>query len=740
MLLNFKFIKKNIIAFLNAYHNYKCEVILYQSVDNTVSIQLFKSNEFISSTYPFDSLAKRADLPKFKHFVDAVNMSEARMSLQKYDMIFSFCEFIDKFLDYESSPFSMKLPSVLLEKCIVFSFNNEHPYASNFFKIDSIDNDLIMKNLIMSALGGCQAEAKYERHATMVRDSLNKIVAIGNMNNIEFVNFSNLCEILQKIQHLLTGNDLNFMELLLKKYSLKIIKYEDSDELRNNNIYILRNIIRAAREKTFETQLNLDEYITSQNRLFKNTCYLAISKTIVQEKTTKFKKLPRRLEFTLGHNLFEISNILNKIVLRKRMPSSDDFNFIAVDEDNMEQHLFEIFNLIEPGVFLSNEFEINFIKLIILDNKKLSIFFPKLLNEKDTLRPIFPIDYATMSFSLATFYLRIYPEDCHLRFMIYFRRLQRILQEKIFVPSTKRKSRNFKRLQHYNPIPKQNIEYKKLLHYAKIFNMDFTWFFGFNDPYVNKRLSKFVKTSNKCDGILDIIIKNKINFDIANFTEPEAPVDVQNYDTGLPRTKEKVIIPRNGTKIYKLILARFFNTNKCCCCPEYISKNIRKCTCGTITCQKCFLSTMKMNKPGCVFFTRRYNCSICKQRFELNNEIRRFLPKNWDQDGKWCKRCKLVQTIDEECIDHVAELMDVDGVETFVDPNDETDFECGNCANDECMKICPKCGNGVIKTEGCNHITCICGAHWCFACSGLFEQNTIYHHMKAAHGSWYSEV
>ncbi|KAF2114412.1 hypothetical protein BDV96DRAFT_494567, partial [Lophiotrema nucula] len=31
-------------------------------------------------------------------------------------------------------------------------------------------------------------------------------------------------------------------------------------------------------------------------------------------------------------------------------------------------------------------------------------------------------------------------------------------------------------------------------------------------------------------------------------------------------------------------------------------------------------------------------------------------------------------------------------------------------------KRCPKCGNGVRRMFGCNHMECLCGAHWCWVC------------------------
>ncbi|KAK4451514.1 hypothetical protein QBC34DRAFT_57111 [Podospora aff. communis PSN243] len=31
-------------------------------------------------------------------------------------------------------------------------------------------------------------------------------------------------------------------------------------------------------------------------------------------------------------------------------------------------------------------------------------------------------------------------------------------------------------------------------------------------------------------------------------------------------------------------------------------------------------------------------------------------------------------------------------------------------------KACPSCKRVVEKTEGCNHISCVCGIHWCYRC------------------------
>ncbi|KAF9237733.1 hypothetical protein BU15DRAFT_88587 [Melanogaster broomeanus] len=53
------------------------------------------------------------------------------------------------------------------------------------------------------------------------------------------------------------------------------------------------------------------------------------------------------------------------------------------------------------------------------------------------------------------------------------------------------------------------------------------------------------------------------------------------------------------------------------------------------------------------------------------------------------------------------------------------------------VKKCPRCSVPIEKTEGCNHMTCRCGAHICWRCMGIFTGETIYPHMNNAHGGVY---
>ncbi|KAJ8092739.1 hypothetical protein PM082_007068 [Marasmius tenuissimus] len=52
-------------------------------------------------------------------------------------------------------------------------------------------------------------------------------------------------------------------------------------------------------------------------------------------------------------------------------------------------------------------------------------------------------------------------------------------------------------------------------------------------------------------------------------------------------------------------------------------------------------------------------------------------------------------------------------------------------------KRCPSCQVWIEKTEGCNHMTCKCGAHICWVCVRVFKEDTIYVHMQHRHGGIY---
>lgn len=45
---------------------------------------------------------------------------------------------------------------------------------------------------------------------------------------------------------------------------------------------------------------------------------------------------------------------------------------------------------------------------------------------------------------------------------------------------------------------------------------------------------------------------------------------------------------------------------------------------------------------------------------------------------------------------------------------------------------CPGCQTGTVRVDGCNHMTCVCGMEWCYACGGGWNQAHYYCSDRAA--------
>ena len=53
------------------------------------------------------------------------------------------------------------------------------------------------------------------------------------------------------------------------------------------------------------------------------------------------------------------------------------------------------------------------------------------------------------------------------------------------------------------------------------------------------------------------------------------------------------------------------------------------------------------------------------------------------------------------------------------------------------FKECPQCKVMTEKSYGCGHMSCPCGAHWCWFCGGNFKPTEIYPHMADVHDGWF---
>jgi hypothetical protein len=68
---------------------------------------------------------------------------------------------------------------------------------------------------------------------------------------------------------------------------------------------------------------------------------------------------------------------------------------------------------------------------------------------------------------------------------------------------------------------------------------------------------------------------------------------------------------------------------------------------------------------------------------------------------------------------------------------EEAEFEGFIQENHSAFKISPCCKILVEKLWGCDHISCSCGAHWCWNCKKICSASTIYKHIAKNHGDYY---
>ena len=62
-----------------------------------------------------------------------------------------------------------------------------------------------------------------------------------------------------------------------------------------------------------------------------------------------------------------------------------------------------------------------------------------------------------------------------------------------------------------------------------------------------------------------------------------------------------------------------------------------------------------------------------------------------------------------------------------------TSDEASNATIISTTKTCPHCRNAVEKSDGCNHIHCQCGGHFCWSCNEAYEIDSHGHSMVTEH-------
>ncbi|OQS00092.1 ariadne-like ring finger protein [Thraustotheca clavata] len=171
--------------------------------------------------------------------------------------------------------------------------------------------------------------------------------------------------------------------------------------------------------------------------------------------------------------------------------------------------------------------------------------------------------------------------------------------------------------------------------------------------------------------------------------------------------------------------------------------------CTTKVCSPCLTKWYGENQPGKMVLTTNLACPFCRRDPRLG-VLRRHNRQacgliftrnrptyNPEMYYGWCLGCyQIKEMVERACAEEP--------------PRNITDFHCTECLNARAERVdttlyegtgavgktheCPGCGVLTEKVSGCNHITCVCGQHWCFACGEGFDSDElVYDHMYAVH-------
>lgn len=175
-------------------------------------------------------------------------------------------------------------------------------------------------------------------------------------------------------------------------------------------------------------------------------------------------------------------------------------------------------------------------------------------------------------------------------------------------------------------------------------------------------------------------------------------------------------------------------------------------SCPNRVCQTCANTWYSQFVIGRVVNEAQTQCPYCKSKpkhalikHQHLSQIRNLRPNKtnggntcpWSPDYIYaaCYRCLTVQpAVARDCAGAVPDI---------------NNFVCEGCRASQTnmptvntiTKECPSCGVQTEKRGGCNHLSCTCGAHWCWSCGQgsnndgqPFNSHSIYDHMSSCGG------
>ncbi|KAH6886221.1 hypothetical protein B0T10DRAFT_539288 [Thelonectria olida] len=162
--------------------------------------------------------------------------------------------------------------------------------------------------------------------------------------------------------------------------------------------------------------------------------------------------------------------------------------------------------------------------------------------------------------------------------------------------------------------------------------------------------------------------------------------------------------------------------------------------CHQLICNGCIKDWYGLNARGRIINIAALSCAFCRRRpapktvapFGIAEvgELRKAVEEAGSWVYAWCNTCGFAKPFVERACAAGA-------------PAEVTNWKCEQCeaeaeaaagAKAVKMKQCPSCTVATQKTGGCDHITCPCGTHWCYACGEDTGEKGIYPHLARVLG------
>lgn len=232
-------------------------------------------------------------------------------------------------------------------------------------------------------------------------------------------------------------------------------------------------------------------------------------------------------------------------------------------------------------------------------------------------------------------------------------------------------------------------------------------------------------------------------------TAPDRVQDDRDGWSGVFRLYSNGRLVRNGedlvARLGSWVSRRRVEGGTCSLCFSNQRKNNLYAACGRKgchqrVCKACLEGWYGLNAPGRILNTAALHCAFCRRAPTAKTLMHngsgvhaigqlKAAVQNSGWIYGWCVDCGMAK----EYMERVCARGMPEAVEGWSCEHCELAKDPGS----QKTKACPACGVMTEKTGGCDHIECVCGAHWCFFCGEEQDEHNIYAHMSAAHGGYY---